>query len=109
MAERDEAIERRAAGLPGLQNKPGVTAWLVTKPAGRGTALARHPPVVGNGPSRPDVRIDLSAAREPVELDFAGAETLVAGAGPGVVPLAAAAVFHLHAQPRLSTIPRWLL
>jgi hypothetical protein len=83
-----------AAAKPGHQGQPSIRPWLVTSARVVGRLADdrlygyRWERMVG-------ARVDLSPGREAVSADIEGQPTLV-WSGPGVAPLAVAAVFHLY-------------
>lgn len=78
---------------PGEQALPAVRSWLVT--SGRVVGRLADDRLHGyRWEKAVGVRVDLLPSREAVIIDIEGERTLV-WSGPGVAPLAVAAIFHL--------------
>ena len=83
-----------AAAKPGGQGQPAVRPWLVT--SGRVVGRLADDRLHGwRWEKMVGARVDLAPGREAVAVDIEGQPTLV-WSGPGVAPLAVAAVFHLY-------------
>jgi hypothetical protein len=79
---------------PGDQVPLPVRSWLVT--SGRVFGRLADDRLYGHRwESAVGVRVDLTAGREVVSLDIEGQPTL-AWSGPGIAPMAVAAIFHLY-------------
>ena len=79
---------------PGEQAAPVIRPWLVT--SGRVVGRLADDRLHGyRWESAVGVRVDLAIGREVVSLDIEGQPTLV-WSGPGVAPMAVAAIFHLY-------------
>ncbi len=79
---------------PGGQAVPVVRPWLVT--SGRVVGRLADDRLHGyRWEHAVGVRVDLTAGREIVGLDIEGQPTLI-WSGPGIAPMAVAAIFHLY-------------
>lgn len=79
---------------PGEQAAPAVRPWLVT--SGRVVGRLADDRLHGyRWDKAVGVRVDLTAGREAVIVDIEGEPTLL-WSGPGVAPMAVAAIFHLY-------------
>jgi hypothetical protein len=79
---------------PGEQAPPAVRPWLVT--SGRVVGRLADDRLHGYRWDKAiGVRVDLATGREAVSLDIEGEPTLI-WSGPGVAPMAIAAIFHLY-------------
>ncbi|MGH9107200.1 MAG: hypothetical protein ACRDZX_15495 [Acidimicrobiales bacterium] len=87
-------LDWTAPAKPGEQAPPAVRPWLVT--SGRVVGRLADDRLHGYRWERAvGVRVDLTAGREAVVIDIEGEPTLI-WSGPGVAPMAVAAIFHLY-------------